>query len=273
MEAAKEKVPIPSSERLAESFADAEARANLLAAAPTPWNANSERRFRLSPWVVAGGLAASAVVAVGFMLAGQSRESTGANPPVLPASAEQATSPILVKADDSIRNDVARPSAGAPVIADAKSHPAKSNSVTRKGAFVEMSFEGIPLADAIASLGAATGGRVHGSANLASVTSLVSLRWQGSGLEAAWSALLSPVANSAVACGPQACDVWIVGVREPAGSSHGLARPPEQVGNRGGPMAVDSRRASPVIAALPMDAPPLSRARRNDGALEAPSSD
>jgi hypothetical protein len=273
MEAAKETVPIPSSEALAESFAEAEARASLSAAAPTLWNASRARGFRVSPRMALGGLAASAFVAVGFMLAGPGRESTGPNAPVLPASAEQAMSPDIAAADPSSRTHAVQPSAATPLPdADAKSNSARSNSVTRKGALVEMSFEGIPLAEAVASLGAATGGRVHGSANLASVTSLVSLRWQGSGLEAAWSALLSPVANSAVACGPHVCDVWIVGVREHAGSSHGSAHPPGQVGGRG-PTAVDSRRASAVIAALPMDTPPGSRARRNDGALEAPSSD
>jgi hypothetical protein len=267
------KVPIPSSEGLAESFAEAEARANLLAAAPTPWNANRERRFRSSRWTALAGLAASALVAVGYMLAGGSREAPGPNPQVLAASAEQATRPVLETSDASSRRDAVRPAADAAVaIGDARSNSARSNSVTRKGAFVEMSFEGIPLTEAIASLGAATGGRVHGSANLASVTSLVTLRWQGSGLEAAWSALLSPVANSAVACGPQACDVWIVGVREHAGSSRGPDQVSEQAGSRG-PAAVDRGRALPVIAAVPMDTPPVPRARRNDGALEAPSSD
>jgi hypothetical protein len=216
-----------------------------------------------------GGLVASAFVAVGFMLVGPSRESTGPDAAAPPPSTQQATSPVLDTRSDPSRGDADRPVAVAPALgAEAKSNPTRSNSVTRKGADVAMSFEGIPLAEAVASLSAATGGRVHGSANLAAVTSLVTLRWHGSGLEAAWSALLSPVVNSAVACGPQACDVWIVGIRDSAGG----ARLPEPVGIRDR-TTMDPQRGSPVIAALPIDAPAVPRARRNDGALEAPSSD
>ena len=246
-----------------------------MAVAPTPWNAKTRQRLRLWPWMTLGGLATSAIVALGFVLADQGPESKGRNGLVSPLFAEQAQSVTVQTADDSYRTDANRPSTGAPVrSADAKANSSKSNSVVRKGAFVEMAFEGIPLVEAIASLGAATGGRVHGISNLASVTSLVNVRWHGSGLEAAWSALLSPVANSAVACGPQSCDVWIVGVRGNEGSSEGGAHLPEQLSGRGRPTAADSRRTSePMVAALPIETPPVPRARRNDGALEAKSAD
>lgn len=240
-----------------------------MAAAPAPWNADAQRRYRLSPWVTRCGLATLAVATLGFVLADRSRDANFPNG-VSPPPGQRTTGSTAQTADDSYQAEPAPTSAGAPEpSADAESDSAKSNRVVRKGAFVEMVFEGIPLADAVASLGAATGGRVHGTANLASGTGLVKLHWQGTGLEAAWSALLSPVANAAVACGPRSCDVWIVGVNPSAGNSSGAravagdTRAPHPEGAR-------VKEASP---ALPVQAPRGPAARRNDGPLEAPSSD
>jgi len=238
----------------------------MMAAAPAPWDANPRRRYRLSPWMTRCGLATLAF-ALGFALAGRSRDAdvpNGVSPP--PAEATGSTAQTA----GAHPGEVALRSAGGPEPgADAGSKSARSNRVTRKGAFVEMVFEGIPLADAIASLGTATGGRVHGTANLASGMGLVNLHWKGSGLEAAWSALLSPVANAAVACGPRSCDVWIVGVNTSAGNSPG-ARAVAGDTRAPRPEAAPAKAASP---ALPVPAPRGPAARRNDGPLEAPSAD